>query len=142
MNDFLWRLGAALLLPAAVVAVRHSKIVSLAIAWPLAANLYVALSGIELAIHHPARVLVPAISSALGFAELYAEARDGHRFSQPAVLGLLVFASGAADIAALPAFALLHEWAVPYVQIAVCAALIVISLWPKRRLPWVSSLVA
>ncbi|MBK9263070.1 MAG: hypothetical protein IPM54_25110 [Polyangiaceae bacterium] len=141
MNAFLLRTAVALLLPAAILAARHSKIVALAIGWPLAANLYVSLSGVELAIEHPARVLVPAISSALGFAELYAEARDGHRFSQPAILGLLVFASGAADIAALPAFAVLNEWAVPYIQIVVCTALIIVSLWPRRRLPWISSLV-
>jgi hypothetical protein len=142
MNAFLLRTAVALLLPAAILALRHSKIVAVAIVWPLLANLYVLRTGVALNIEHPARVLVPAISSALGFAELYAEAREGNRFSRPAILGVLVFASGAADIAALPAFALLHEWAVPYVQIVVCSALIVISLWPKRRVPWVSSLLA
>ena len=141
MNELLWKAAAALLLPVVVIVWRHSKIVALACLVPLAANLYVLRSGIELATEHPARVLIPAVSMALGFAELYAEARDGHRWSRPALLGLLVFASGGGDIAALPTFRLLGEWAVPLLQIAVCVALIVVSVWPKGRFTWKSSLL-
>jgi len=76
MADLIWRLSIALLIPAAVAAWRHSKIVSIAVTWPLLANLYVVVRALELPVEHPARVLVPAISAALGFAELYAEARS------------------------------------------------------------------
>lgn len=141
MNLFLWRLSIALLIPAAFVVWRHSKLVSIAIIWPLLANLYVVLLNIELTVEHPARVLVSAISAAFGFAELYAEARDGNRFSRAAILGLLVFGSGAGDIAALPTFAVLNEWAMPPLQILVCLALIFISTW-KGRFRWESSLLA
>jgi hypothetical protein len=139
MNDSLVRVAFALLLPTAVLVWRHSKIVALAIALPLLANVYEMQSSIALAVEHPARVLVPASSMALAFAEFYAEARDGRQWSRPAMLGILVFSSGAADIAALPTFRLLGEWAVPPLAILVCAALIVVSAWPKRRVPWVSS---
>ena len=142
MTDFLWRLSIALLLPAAVAAWRHSKLVSLAIIWPLIANAYVVARGIELATAHPSRILVSAISAALGFAELYAEARDGNRFSRPAILGVLVFSSGVADIAALPTFALLHEWALPPLQCLFCGVLIVVSTWKKGGFRWESSLLA
>ncbi len=141
MNPYLWRLAIVLLLPAGVKAWQHSKIVSLAILWPLVANLYVDMRGIELAVEHPARVLVSAISAAFGFAEMYAEARDGQRFSRAAILGLLVFSSGAADIAALPTFAMLHEWALPPLQILVCGAIIIVSTW-KGRFRWESSSLA
>jgi hypothetical protein len=113
----------------------------LAILWPFAANIYIVARGIDLAVEHPARVLVSAISAALGFAELYAESRDGNRFSRAAILGLLVFSSGVADIAALPTFAVLHEWALPPLQCLVCLALIIISTW-KGRFRWESSLLA
>jgi len=139
MADLIWRLSIALLIPAAVAAWRHSKIVSIAVTWPLLANLYVVVRALELPVEHPARVLVPAISAALGFAELYAEAREDRRFSRSAILGLLLFSSGGADIAALPTFALLHEWAVPSLQCLVCLAICFIATW-KGRFRWESVL--
>jgi len=141
MNIHLWRTAIALLLPAAVLVWRHSKIVALAIAWPLVANLYIVARNIDLSVEHPARVLVSAISAALGFAELYAESAHGKPHSRAAILGLLVFSSGIGDIAALPTFAVLHEWAMPPLQILVCLALIFISTW-KGRFRWESSLLA
>ena len=133
VNEHLWRFAAALLLPVAVLVWRHSRIVAIATAWPLAANVWVMRASIELAVEHPARVLVPAISAMLGFAELYAEGREGRRFSRRGVLGALVFASGVADIGALPTFALVHEWTVPVVQTTVLFAMAATAAWPKER---------
>jgi hypothetical protein len=141
MNDFLWRLSIILMLPAAVAVWRHSKLVALAIAWPLAANIYIVARSIDLSVEHPARVLVPAISAAMGFAELYSESAHGKRFSRAAILGLIVFSSGGADIGALPTFSVLHEWAVPPIQCLVCLALVFVSTW-KGRFRWESSLLA
>lgn len=135
------QLAAALLLPASVLSLRHSKLVSLACAVPLVATIAILRLDIDMSSDsHPLRFAVPLITMALGFTAAFLEARQGHARSRAAILGIVVFSSGAGDVAALPAFRLLGEWAVPYLQICVCLALITISVWPKGwKEPWSSS---
>jgi hypothetical protein len=139
VTDFAIRLALALLIPAMGLSWRHSKLVALAIAIPFAANIYVMRTGIDLPVEHPARVLVPAISAMLGFAEAYAEGRHGKTISRACVLGILAFALGIADIAALPTFAVLRGWYPIWMSILVSITMIAVSTVPQRRFPWLIS---
>lgn len=140
MNDILSQLAIFLLLPAAVAAWKHSRIVSTALVWPLVASLATVVNGTDLAIEHPARLWVPFVSMLLGFAEVYAEGKYGDGVSRALLLGALVVASGMADLAQLPAFKYLEGWAVPPLQILGCFGIIAVSTLPKRRIPWLTSL--
>lgn len=139
MYDLLARIALAMLIPAMVLSWRHSKLVSAAIAVPLFANLYVVATGAVLSVEHPARVLIPAVSAALGFAEAYATGWNGKEISRPCLLGILTFAIGGADIAALPTFAVLHGWSVPWLSIIVCLAIIAVATTPKGKISWLIS---
>lgn len=137
--DLATRIALALVLPAAVLSWRHSPIVSLAIAIPFLANVYVLATGVVLPVEHPARVIVPVASMVLAFAEGYAEGKHKQGLTRAALLGGLVFGCGMADLAALPMFAILQGWAAPGIQIVVCLAMIAVCTIPKRRLPWLIS---
>jgi hypothetical protein len=139
MYDLVTRIALAMVLPSAILSWRHSPIVSLAIAIPFFANIYVSATGIVLPVEHPARVIVPIASMVLAFAEGYAEGKHKQGLTRAALLGGLVFGSGLADIAALPMFALLHGWAVPSLQILVCLAIVAVCTIPRRRFPWMIS---
>jgi hypothetical protein len=139
MNDIVARLSVIALLPAAMLAWKHSKIVSAALLLPFFASIYVAARAIELPVEHPVRVLLPAISMAFGFAEGYAEWRQTNHVSRAYALGAIAFMSGLADIAALPTFAAIDGWGVPYLQILFCLAVVAISTIPQRRIPWLIS---
>lgn len=139
MTDLLMRIAFVLLIPTMVLAWRHSKLVAFAIAIPFVVNIYVLRTGIDLPVEHPARVLTPAISAMLGFAEAYAEGRHGKTISRACLLGVLTFALGGADIAALPTFKLLHGWYPIWMSILVSLTMIAVSTVPERRFPWLIS---
>lgn len=133
-----WKIATALLLPAAALSYRHSKLVSAACAVPMLVTLLVLQGMVDMSSEaHPLRFLVPLASMALAFVALIVESRAGRTKSRAAAMALLVFASGGGDVAALPTFRLLHEWAVPPLQICICVTLILISVWPKGwKEPW------
>ncbi len=142
MNEAIWYIVTGLMSIAALFAARHSWVVTLAIACPVAANFYVMRTHIELAVDHPARVIVPILSAVLGFSKLFAEASRGRRSSRPALLGLVVFVSGVLDVLALPASAKINEWIVSPLQYIACALLLGCSLLPEWRFRWFSSALA
>lgn len=142
MNDVLWHVVTGLMGLAAIFAARHSLVVALAIACPAMANFYVMRTNVDFAVDHPVRLIVPIVSAVIGFSKLFAEASKGRRSSRPALLGLVVFVSGALDVLALPASAAISEWIVSPLQYIACALLIGCSLLPEWRFRWFSSALA
>jgi hypothetical protein len=142
VKDELWKVAALLLLPAALATWKHSRLVSLACWIPFIIT-ELALRGLidVSAPEHPVRLVVPAIGMLLGTATTVQESRQGRRTSRAAALGAVAFVSGLADIAALPVFQFLEEWVCPPIQVFFCLVTIAIGVWPKGRVPWLSTLL-
>ncbi len=143
MNE-IWQAAALLLLPAALAAWQHSKLVSLACWIPFLVTELALRGAIDMgAPDHPLRVVIPVVGMLLGTAEVVRETRQNRRTSRATILGGIAFASGLADVAALPVFNVLDEWVCPPIQVFFCLVTIAIGVWPKgRRLPWVSTFSA
>lgn len=137
MNPWLLRLAVALFLPAIAFSWRHSRLVAAALTVPFVANLVDMLGGPSLPPEHPARVLVPLISAALGFGAAWHADRDGWRAVSPAfVLGTLTAAIGILDVFAGPYFVARSEWFPLWMNACMCLLFVVVA---KGKLPCLTS---
>ena len=135
LNPWLVRIAVALFLPAIAFSWRHSRLVALAVAIPFVANVVEMSTGPSLPPDHPARVIVPLVSSALGFVAATREGRDGRRVSTAFALGAITAALGVTDIIAVFYFKVRSEWYPVWMNAAACLAFVLIS---KRRLSWLT----